>query len=89
MKPTNYFKVRAARCEQTFAFETWDRRSIRSAFGRAATFARSTGGRLSVFAGVPLSGPWDSVPVIVPEAGLPVWRAPAPRLALFGEGGCW
>jgi hypothetical protein len=89
MRPTNYFKARAARCEQTFAFETWDRRSVRAAFWRAVEFALDSRGTLSVFAPVPLSGPWDTLPVIVPEAPLQVWLRPAPRLALFGEGGCW
>ena len=89
MKPTNYFKARAVGVEQTFAFENWNRRSARAAFWRAIDFAHRTGARLSVFVGVPIAGPWSTLPVIAPEAPLPVWRQPAPRLALFGEGGCW
>lgn len=98
MKPTNYFKVRTPDVEQTFAFETWNRGSIRAAFNRATMFADGRKGRLSVFYPVPLSGPWDPVPSIVTLAApLPVWNrpqvmsAPAPRraFALYGEGGCW
>lgn len=89
MRPTNYFKAHSAGVKQTFAFETWDRRSVRAAFWRAVEFATRTRGRLSVFAAVPVAGPWSALPVIVPEAPLQVWRRPAPRLALFGEAGCW
>jgi hypothetical protein len=89
MRPTNYFKARAPGVEQTFAFDNWDRRSVRSAFWRAVEFATRTRGCLSVFAAVPLAGPWSALPVIVPEALAQVWRQPEPRLALFGEGGCW
>lgn len=94
MRATNYFKARGAGAEQTFAFDHWDRRSIGAAFARAAAFAATARGRLSVFQAPPLSGPWDSVPAILPaEAPLSVWRrrsaTPPARLALFGEGGVW
>ena len=94
MRPTNYFKVRAGDTEQTFAFDTWNRGSIRAAFHRATTFAGPRRGRLSVFYPVPLSGPWSSTPSIVTAAApLPVWRpmrpAPAAPVCSFGESWCF
>lgn len=89
MIPTNYFKVHTPRTERTFAFDTWDRKSIRAAFNRATMFSDALRGTLSVFYRVPLSGPWDCVAVIAADdAPLPVFLRPVRKavpVCSFGE----
>lgn len=95
MRPTNYFKAAARRrIERTFAFNGSDRIDALLAYERARAFAVEAGARLSACYAVPLAGPWNEMPVIVPAAvppsvPLPARIGSAGGLALFGEGGCF